>query len=112
VWARKLVVVGRSGRVKGTPTCDGEDCWDYSHIGCWGGGGVGQLKSGRSLSPLKLAFGVQQGFLLVGPMAPGMVQYFLLFFLLWVCAMCICASYVSFISLKVFVLLLHLCIQE
>jgi hypothetical protein len=26
--------------------------------------------------------------------------------------MCICASYTSFISLKVFVLLLHLCIQE
>jgi hypothetical protein len=31
-----------------------------------------QLESGRSLSPIGLAFGVQLGFLPVGPIAPGM----------------------------------------
>jgi hypothetical protein len=38
------------------------------------GGGLEQLKKWRSLSPLGLTFEVQQGFLLVGPMAPGMGQ--------------------------------------
>jgi hypothetical protein len=40
------------------------------------GGGFDQLKSGRSLSPLGLAFGVQQELLPVEPMTPGMCRQF------------------------------------